>query len=214
MVHSRLRRIELHGSVRGLVLMLHGGQEASTEPVLRRHGSWARMALLQGSLARSVGRRGVAVWLVRNRVRGWNELPGREPDPVRDARAALAVAGAELPDVPVALVGHSMGGRTACAVAGERGVVGVCALAPWLPAGSTVAPLVGKSLVVVHGGADDLTSPQASRDFVARAQAAGSYAVYVEVPEAGHAMLRRRRTWDQLVREATMPMLGLAGVPR
>lgn len=193
--------------------MLHGGQESSTDPVLRRHGSWVRMALMQRSLARSVRRRGVSLWLLRNRVRGWNELAGHEPDPVRDARGALAVARAALPDVRVALVGHSMGGRTACAAAGERSVVGVCALAPWLPTGSSVTPLVGKVLVVAHSSTDERTSPQASRDFVARAQEAGSEATYVDVPDGGHAMLRRWRTWDRVVRETTLSMLDLAELP-
>ena len=37
--------------------------------------------------------------------------------------------------MPVVLLGHSMGGRTAVAVADDPSVVGVVALAPWLPAG-------------------------------------------------------------------------------
>ena len=191
--------------------MLHGGQEASTEPVLRRHGSWWRMALMQRTVAGALKRHSVELWLVRNRVRGWNASVGQEPDPVRDARRAIAAARAELPGVPVVLVGHSMGGRTACAVAGEPGVVGVCALAPWLPADSPVAALARKSLVVGHGTADRRTSAAASRRFVAQAAAAGAWATYLELPGAGHFMLRRIRTWDSIVKDACLSAFGMRG---
>lgn len=154
------------------------------------------------------------MWLVRNRVRGWNERPGHEPDPVLDARAALGAARTSLPGIPIALVGHSMGGRTACAVAGEPGVVGVCALAPWLPPGSQVRPVLRAVLVVAHGSADERTSSRASRDFVARAREAGADARYVEVPGAGHAMLRRKGLWDRIVRESALAMLGADEVSR
>ena len=192
-------------------MMLHGGQEASTEPVLRRHGSWWRMALLQRTMATALGGHGVELWLVRNRVRGWNASVGQDPDPVRDAREAIGAARKALPGIPLMLVGHSMGGRTACAVAAEPGVVGVCALAPWLPPDSSVAPLAGKTLVVAHGAADRRTSPALSRRFVARAAAAGARATYIEVPGAGHFMLRRIRTWDAVVRNAC---LSVFDVPR
>ena len=39
------------------------------------------------------------------------------------------------PGVPIALVGHSMGGRVALHLAGEADVVVVAALAPWIAAG-------------------------------------------------------------------------------
>lgn len=167
------------------------------------------MALMQRTLAGSLRRRGIAVWLLRNRVRGWNAGPDHEPDPVRDARAALGLAAASLPGVRTALVGHSMGGRTACALAGQKSVVGVCALAPWLPAGTPVTPLVGKVLVVAHGSADARTSALVSREFAQRARDAGCDATYVDIPGAGHAMLRPWLVWDEVVRRATLGMLAL-----
>lgn len=209
-----LTRLDPPGAVSGLALLLHGGQETSHDPVLRRHGGYARMALMQRTLAARLRRRGVAVWLLRNQVRGWNAAPGREPDPVRDARAALSAAAATLPGIPTVLVGHSMGGRTACALAAHERVVGVCALAPWLPAGTPVAPLGGKVLVVAHGTADTRTSARASREFTDRARSAGCDATYVEIPGAGHAMLRPLVAWDQVVRRATLGMLGLDEVGR
>ena len=204
-----LSRIEPNGRARGLVLILHGGQESSTEPVLRRHGSWSRMALLQYTLAVRLRGRGVAVWLLRNRVRGWNERPDRDPAPVHDACFALAVVRSTRPGLPVVLVGHSMGGRTACVVAADHAVVGVCALAPWLPPGSPVGPLAGKVLVVAHGSADQHTSPEASRAFVTRCRSAGTLATYIEVSGGGHALLRRLRSWNRVVAETCTTVLRL-----
>jgi len=171
------------------------------------------MALMQRALVRATGGDGLAVWLLRNRVRGWNAAADEEPDPVRDAREAIGVARDSLPGVPIVLVGHSMGGRAACAVAAEPQVVGVCALAPWLPPDTSVAPLVGKAVIVAHGGADRTTSATDSRRFVARAGAAGARARYIELPRVGHFMLRRIRTWDTVVRDACASMLSVAEGP-
>ena len=84
---------------------------------------------------------GVAVWLLCYRYRGWNRP---DLDPVADARWALAEIRRAHPGVPVALVGHSMGGRVALRVADEPGVVAVCALAPWTTAKDHVDQLTGK----------------------------------------------------------------------
>ena len=46
--------------------------------------------------------------------------------------------------MPVVVLGHSMGGRTACRVADHDLVRGVVALAPWLPPGESVADLLAE----------------------------------------------------------------------
>ena len=53
------------------------------------------------------------------RVRGWN---GAQRSPVADVEQALDELAARFPGVPIALVGHSMGGRAAMYAAGHEGV--------------------------------------------------------------------------------------------
>ncbi len=81
-----------------------------------------RMVPFAWALRNAGARRGVAVWRVRYRVRGWN---GPAPSPVTDVENVLErVRLAYGIDVPVVLVGHSMGGRTALRVAGHPNVRG------------------------------------------------------------------------------------------
>lgn len=192
----------------GVVLFLHGGQSTSKEPVMHRHASWWRMALMQAAFEPYARKHHLATWLVKYRVRGWNATPGGEPDPVHDARWAVAEIRREHPGCPVVLVGHSMGGRTACYMADEEGVVGVCGLAPWLPQGERVGALGDRALSVLHGTADRWTSPQWSKDFVERARPIATGATWRPMPGAGHFMLRRSRVWDGFVRDCVAEMLG------
>jgi pimeloyl-ACP methyl ester carboxylesterase len=74
-------------------------------------------------------------------------------------------------DVPVTLIGHSMGGRTAVAVAGHPNVVALAALAPWLPAGEPYEQVAGRAVLVVHGRLDTTTSPRGSLEWARRAAA-------------------------------------------
>ncbi len=203
-----LRPTRVAEPVRGALLLLHGGQETSTERVTGSSAAWLRMAVLHRDLGRRLGPRGVAVWLLRYGVRGWNERRGAEPDPVRDARKALALLSAAAP-VPLVVVGHSMGGRVACAVADDGSVSGVIALAPWLPPGTPVESLRGKTLVVAHGDHDVRTSASASRSYVEMARKSGVDASYVEMTGSGHAMLRRAGHWHRLTREVSVRILAL-----
>ena len=185
---------------RALVLVLHGGKEASHEPVRRHQLAYQRML----PLARGVRRRtGTEVWLLRNRFRGWNE-----PDlhPVSDARWALAEAARRHPGVLIVVVGHSLGGRVALRVADAEGVVGVCALAPWTKSSDPVDQLDGRSVLLVHGDQDRITSPAASADYAKRAGAR------LEVVRgSGHAMLRHHRAWDQLVQRFVRALVSEGG---
>jgi pimeloyl-ACP methyl ester carboxylesterase len=138
---------------------------------------------------------GLAVWRLRFRYRGWNA----GADPVADVRFAVRQLRNQLGDVPVVLVGHSMGGRAALRAADEPGVIGIVGLAPWVPPGEPHEQIVGRRLLVVHGTRDRTTSAKASRALVDAIRADGlPDPTFVHLRGSGHAMLRRAALWDEL----------------
>ena len=191
---------------RGLVLFLHGGQEHDRSVVEERNRSWLRSRLMMLQLQRSFRRRGVAVWLLRYRYVGWN---GGDPrhNPVPDARWALDRVREAYGDVPVVVVGHSMGGRTAAAVADDPSVAGVVALAPWFPPKEPVEPLVGRVLRAAHGRADEITHFDATSAFVRRAVKLGVDATLTDMGDVGHYMLKDLRHWNRVARDAVLEIL-------
>jgi alpha-beta hydrolase superfamily lysophospholipase len=160
-------------------------------------------------LRRAFHKAGVDVWLLRYRFTGWN--PGREtaPSPVADARWALDQVRARYGALPVVLLGHSMGARTAVAVADDRDVLGVVGLAPWLPPGEPVEPLRGKRLVAAHGRRDRVTSFTETAAFVRRAEEVACSAELVDMGGLDHALIRGMGAWNALARERTLSMLGV-----
>jgi len=185
---------DVRGTASAVVLVLHGGQEQDPQPVTARSLSWQRGALLARSLARGLRRDRVAVRLLRYRTVGWN---GDGADKVDDVRWALDALRSELGPVPVALVGHSMGGRAACRVADGDLVRGAVVLAPWLPPGDPVGALAGKDLHAAHGRRDRITSAEATRAYVERARAVAGEATFTDMGERGHYLLRGVRAWNR-----------------
>ena len=187
---------------RAVVLLLHGGKERSDEPVDGRSASWRRMAVLQRAVTRAAHGAGASTWLLRYRVRGWN---GGQP--AEDARWALEEVRRELGQVPVVLLGHSMGGRTAVHVATTRRW---SVSSPW-PRGSPAArrsrALPGKPLRAAHGRRDRITSYRATAAYVARANAAGADATLQDMGWAGHYMLSRVGLWNGFARQQTLQLL-------
>ena len=142
------------------VLLLHGGAEVGHRSVRAWSGPVLRMRPIGWAIRRH--RPDLAVTYLISRVRGWN---GDGADPRRDAADAVARLRERNPDLPVVLVGHSMGGRVAIHAAGEPQVCGVVALAPWLPLGEPTRQLAGVDLVVLHGTNDRRTSPELSAEY-------------------------------------------------
>jgi pimeloyl-ACP methyl ester carboxylesterase len=190
-------------------VLLHGGKETGQQVVDGRSLSWRRIASLQREIARPLQEAGVSSWLLRFTRRGWNGGADR----IADARRALDDVRAELGEVPVVLLGHSMGARTAVHVADDPNVVGVVALAPWLPPGEPVTALRGRELHAAHGSRDRITSPRATRDFVDRATAVASVATFADMGPLGHYLLRGRDQWNRAAVRLTLRVLGSSGEP-
>jgi pimeloyl-ACP methyl ester carboxylesterase len=183
------------GTTRGVALVLHGGKAHSFEPVEARHLSPLRMVTFARHLHHAGKDHGLAVWSLRNSVRGWN---GPDRSALQDARWALQQISAQHPGVPVYLVGHSMGGLTAVSAADDPRVDAVVALAPWLSPETPAAPLTGRKVLIVHGTGDHMTSPAQSLTFARRGAGAAASMQYVSLRGAGHFMVRRGRLWHAL----------------
>lgn len=180
---------------KAVALVLHGGKEISESPVAARQLAVLRMVPLARHLVSVGADRGLAVWRLRFRYRGWNSDAAH---PMEDLEWALRQVRLRHGAVPVVLVGHSMGGRAALRGAGARSVSGVVGLAPWVPAGEPCEQLSGRRVLVVHGERDRITSAQRSREFVSVIRPVAEEAIYVGMRGCGHAMLQRTQLWNRL----------------
>ncbi len=190
MTTARLLPVRTPRRPEGVVLVLHGGAgRADTTAVSPAQLSVLRMVPVAHRLARA-GLRRLAVHRLLNSHRGWDA----RTTPVADVVWALERVREQHGDLPVSLVGHSLGGRAALLAAGEPVVRSVVALNPWvqptdrLDAGDT-------RVLVVHGTDDRVARPALSADLARRA--AGTTPVgYVRVTGGRHAMLRRAGTFE------------------
>ncbi|HEY5051087.1 MAG TPA: alpha/beta fold hydrolase [Acidothermaceae bacterium] len=187
-------------AVRAVALVLHGGREVSVAPVTAHQLAVLRMVPIARHLASAGEADGLGVWRLRFRYRGWNS----DAHPVADVRWAVQQLREQHGDVPIVLVGHSMGGRAALWAADEPGVVGLVGLAPWVTPNEPYKQVVGRRLLVVHGTRDRTTSAKNSKALVDAVRDASSPdepsadATFVHLRGGGHAMLRRAGTWNDL----------------
>ncbi len=183
------------GPVRAIALVLHGGRSNSLARVRRSQLAVVRMRPFVAALRHEGADAGLVVAELRFRVRGWN---GSEQSPVADALWALDRLAERFPGVPVALVGHSMGGRAALYAAGHASVQAVVGLAPWIEPGDPDEQLAGRRVLIVHGTRDRMTDPFASAAYARKAETVAASVTYVGVLNDRHAMLRRSRVWHRI----------------
>jgi len=195
--------------VRAVVVTLPGGALRSGLPPSRV----ARWALAGTRRALHAALTDAAEYLLRYRFRGWDAGPEHAAT-LSDTRWALAEVTRRHPNLPVVLVGNSLGGRAAIAAAEHPAVTGVVGIAPWLPPEQDVATLTGRPLLIIHGAADRSEAPAAwSLAFAERARASGISTARFVVPRAGHFLLRRRRDWARLTAAFAAGTTGVAPMP-
>ena len=174
----------------GVALVLHGGAGRPDRPAV----SPAQLSVLRMvPVARRLGRAGrgrLAVHRLLNSTRGWD--PAHTP--VDDVHWALGRLRERYGDRPVALVGHSLGGRAAILAGGAVPVRSVVALSPWVYPDDD-ADLSGRRVLVVHGTDDRVASLQRVRSMVANLRRRTTVELR-EVPGGRHAMLRHGRAFE------------------
>ena len=186
-------------STEAVVLLLHGGTPDSVLPVLAFDPSVLRIIPFGRSVVRA-GKGRIALASLRYSVRGWN---GQEESPLRDARWALDQIAERFTDLPVGLIGHSMGGRVALRAADHVGgptsaVKSVAALAPWLPPGEPIPSMDHQRILLAHGTADRITDPGQTFALAERLTGDGVDVELVRFPGARHSMLFPARPWHAL----------------
>ncbi|MEI4280040.1 alpha/beta hydrolase [Klenkia terrae] len=206
MTDPQLERHPVDGETRGVALFCHGGTAASQAPPKDRALSLVRMRAFERFVRDDLGGRGVETALVRYRVAGWN---GEAADAYQDVHWSIEALRADLgKDVPIVLVGHSMGGRAALKAGGDPQVTAVCALAPWTPPGEPVMQLRDQTVVILHGSGDRWVPAKLSADFAVRARRAGARVARFTTP-GGHSMLRGAHRWHGFARDVVLAGTGL-----
>jgi len=206
--------VEVHptqGRLRGIAVFCHGGRATGLEPPRAGALSLVRMREFERFVRRTAGDRGITTQLVRYRVAGWN---GEAADAYADVRWTLdRIRDEHGPDVPVVLVGHSMGGRAALRAGADPQVAAVCALAPWTPPGEPVNHLRGRTVTVLHGRGDRWVPAALSADFALRAAQAGAHVARFTTA-GGHSMLRGAVRWHRFARDTVLGATGIEPMRR
>ncbi|MEW2496617.1 alpha/beta hydrolase [Streptomyces nodosus] len=196
-------------AVSGVVLLLPDGDEVSDRRPFPLRAA-ASVGALGRRLVRAGAGEGLVVHVVHYRYRGWN---GSEAHLSQDADWAADEVVRRYGDVPVCLVGRSMGGRAALRAAGHSAVNSVLALAPWLPdedmavSPEPVRQLGGRRVLIVHGTNDERTDPELSFRLAARAKKANRDICRFEVHSDGHGLHQYRSEVHALAEDFVMGAL-------
>ncbi|WP_372736764.1 alpha/beta hydrolase [Nocardioides sp.] len=186
----------------GAVIVLHGGAQRgdSRMQVSPTQLSVVRMIPTARAVARA-GNGRLAVYRLLNSWRGWDH----EHTPLDDAIWSLAQIRARHPDLPIGLVGHSLGGRAALLAGAQPQVRSVVALNPWVYPTDT-ADLTGRRVLIVHGLRDKIAAPERARTVAANLSLTADLD-FVTIPDGKHAMIRRGREFDGRAAEFTAQAL-------
>lgn len=188
---------------RAVVLVLPGGMARSNGRYLAI-AEWGLRPLLT-RLAAAGAEAGVAVRLLRYRVRGWN---GDAADTLTDTQWALDEIIHDHGSVPVLLAGNSLGGRAAFRAAGHPSVAGVAGIAPWLPEGEPTGQLAGREVLILHGDRDNTEAGAAlSLSYAMRARQEVPGLARMEIPGANHFLLRGGRDCYEMCTEFALSVL-------
>lgn len=193
-----------------VVLVLHGGADRPGQPrVSPTQLSVLRMIPIAQRIAKA-DRRRLAVYRLLNSTRGWDT----RHTPVDDVHWAIDQLGEGFgSDLPVGLVGHSLGGRAAILAADRPEVRSVVALNPWVYPADGGVDLTGRHVLIVHG-TDDRIAPAARSQAAAQLLARTAEVSYVSVAGAKHAMLRRGGEFERLAADFSAATLLDDRVPR
>ena len=206
-LQPKLIEIHVPAEPKGAVLVLHGGASSRENMMVSpTQLSVLRMVPIAKRIARA-GRGELAVFRLLNSRRGWET----SHTPVNDAEWALSEMGKRLGggELPVCLVGHSLGGRAAVLASGAPFVSCAVALAPYVYP-SDIPRLHGQRIVIAHGSGDRIASPARALE-LARRLAARTPANFILVRNGKHSMLRRHGSFSGLAADlATHSLLGRA----
>lgn len=203
-VRARLIPTRIPQEPRAAVLVLHGGASRQGDMMVSpTQLSVLRMIPIARKIARA-GRGGLAVFRLLNSTRGWDT----HHTPVNDAHWALERMRNELGDLPVSLVGHSLGGRAALLAGGHPAVISIVALNPFLYPRDDAADLAGREVLIVHGTQDRVAKIE-NAELVALALGRRAHVDLVRVTGGKHAMLRRHAVFSDLAADfVTSTQLG------
>ncbi|MCW2525552.1 MAG: alpha/beta hydrolase [Pseudonocardiales bacterium] len=187
----------------GIVVVLHGGGGSGLVPVRPTQPSVLRLIPVAGRIAQA-GHGRLAVVRLLNAVRGWRS----GVSPVADVEWALGEARDRFgPDLPISLVGHSLGGSVALRAAGAHQVRSVVALSPWLRGDEPATQFAGRRVLILHGTADRITSPATSAGYAGKVARTAETVSYVKLVGGSHALLRHLRLVDGLAAQFALASL-------